>query len=114
MYGHHIKMSSSCHLEIDGQIEVLNCCLETYLRCFYSEQPNQWSRWLPWTEFSYNTGFQLAVGMTPFKAIYGRLLPTLKQFLPGEIKVPMVEEELRMRDQLLGVLKEIWNEHNTG
>lgn len=36
-------MSSSYHRESDGQSEVVNHCLETYLRCFTIVQPRQWS-----------------------------------------------------------------------
>ena len=43
--------------------------------------------------------------MTPFAAVYGRIPPTLKQFLPGEIKFPAVEEELMLHDEILGQLK---------
>ena len=96
--GTTLKMSSSYHPETNGQTEVLNHCLETYLRCFSSEQPKQWSRWLSWAEFCYNTSFQSVADMTPFKAVYGRTPLTLKQFLPGEVKVHAVAEELRVRD----------------
>ena len=102
--GTTLKMSSSYHSEADGQTEVLNHCLETYLRCFSSEQPKQWSRWLSSVEFCYNTRFQSAASMTPFKAIYGRTPPTLKQFLPGEVKVHAVAEELRVQDEILRLL----------
>ena len=103
--GTKLKMSSSHHPKTDGQTKVLNRCLETYLRCFCSEQPNHWNKWLSWAEFCYNTSFQLAAGMTIFQAIYGRTPPTLRQFLLGEIRVPAVEEDLRARDETLQQLK---------
>ena len=71
-YGYKPEMRGFYHPETDGQTGVLNCCLETYLRCFCSEQPNQWSKWLSWAEFCYNTSFQSAASMTPFQAVHGR------------------------------------------
>ena len=79
--------------------------LETYLRCFCFEQLNQWSKWLPWAEFCYNTSFQSAVGITLFEAVYGKIPPTLKWFLPGEIRVLTMEEELMLCDKILIQLK---------
>jgi len=69
-----LKMISSYHPETDGQIEVVNRCLETYLRCFVLEQPKYWVDWIPWVELWYNTTFHVTTGKTPFEVVYGRHL----------------------------------------
>lgn len=56
---------------------------QTYLRCFTSEQPQQWEKWLCWAESWYNSSHHTAVEMSPFEAVYGRPSPTLHQFFPG-------------------------------
>lgn len=101
LMGTRLRLSSAYHPQTDGQTEVLNRCLEQYLRCFTSEQPKQWGQFLHWAEYSYNTSFQSAAGLTPFESLYGRSPPTLRQFLPGEFRVPAVAEEHQDRDELL-------------
>lgn len=56
--------------QFDGQAEVVNKRLESYLRWCASEQPRSWAKWLPWAEFSYNTTPHCLIKVTPFKLVY--------------------------------------------
>ncbi|XP_050915888.1 uncharacterized protein LOC127130982 [Lathyrus oleraceus] len=103
--GTMLSMSSSYHPKTDGQTEVVNRCLEAYLRCFASEQPKEWSQWIPWAELWYNTTFHVSTGTTPFEAVYGRKPPTVVRFLQGETKVEAMAAELVDRDEALRQLK---------
>ena len=46
-----LNMSSSYHLQTDGQTERLNQCMETYLRCMTQTCPTKWSKWPTLAEF---------------------------------------------------------------
>lgn len=64
--GTDLKRSTSYHPQTDGQSEIVNKALESYLRCFARGQPKSWSKWLHWAEYSYNTSPHLATNFTPF------------------------------------------------
>jgi hypothetical protein len=72
LQGTQLHLSTTYHPQTDGQTEVVNKCLETYLRCFSSERKNQWAQWLPLTEWWYNTSYHTTTHMTPFEAVYGK------------------------------------------
>jgi hypothetical protein len=70
--------------------EVVNKCLETYLRCFSSEKKNPVAQWLPLVEWWYNTSYHTTTRMTPFEAVYGKKPPSVLSYLPGTLKVQAV------------------------
>ena len=69
-----LNMTSKYHPQIDDQTEFINKCLETYLHCFTSEQQHQWEKWLPLTEWWYDSSYHTASKMTPYEAVYGQAL----------------------------------------
>src|ERR1044072_6798517 len=80
-------------------------CLESYLRCFTTEQPKTWSYWIPWAEYWYNTTYHVSIGKSPFEVVYGRQQPKLLRYLSNETKVAAVALELQERDEALNKLK---------
>ena len=100
-----LKYSSAYHPQTDGQTEVVNKCLETYLRCFSGIKPKQWPRWLCWAEYWFNSNYNASTQVTPFKALYGRDPPTLLRSEPGVSAVEEINLLLKERDLILDELK---------
>lgn len=80
-------MSSAYHLQTDGQTEVVNRCLETYLRCMAGECPSTWVKWLPLTEWWYNTSFHSTIKMTLFVASYEYVPPFHVPYFPKDSNI---------------------------
>jgi len=83
------------------------------LRCFIADQPKTWVLWISWAEYWYNTTYHSSTGKTPFEVVYGRAVPLLTRFLPGETKVEAVRRELLDRDECLRQLKHHLNRART-
>lgn len=98
--------STTYHPQSDGQTEVVNRCLEAYLRCFVSNTPRQWATHLPWAEIWYNTSFHVSAAMMPFKALYGRDPLPLVAYNAGSTATSELDQQLCIRDALLAELKE--------
>jgi hypothetical protein len=82
------------HPQTDGQTEVVNKCLETYLWCFASDRQNQWAQWLPLVEWWYNTSYHTTTRMTPFEVVYGQNPSSVLSYMPGVSKVQEVDKNI--------------------
>ncbi|KAF5763515.1 putative nucleotidyltransferase, Ribonuclease H [Helianthus annuus] len=105
LQGTTLSFSTAYHPQTDGQTEALNKCLEMYLRCFVTDQPKEWVRFLPWAEFWYNTSFQTAAKMTPFEILYGRKPPSVSRFVKDSTGNSIIAAQLIERDAILQLLK---------
>jgi hypothetical protein len=106
LQGTKLHLSTAYHPQTHGQTEVVNKCLETYLRCFASEKKNQWAQCLPLVEWWYNTSYHTTTRMTPFEAVYGQKTPSVLSYIPGVSKVHAVDQMLTVREDILCTLKE--------
>lgn len=104
--GTKLKFSSAYHPQTDGQTEVVNRCVETYLRCVTGLKPKQWPKWLCWAEFWYNTNYHSAIKTTPFKALYGREPPVIIRGNDSLTSVDEVEKMTAERNLIIDELKE--------
>ena len=105
LQGTQLNRTTAYHPQSDGQSEIVNKSLETYLRCFINDQPRQWAKWLPWAELSYNTSPHISTNITPFMALYGRDPPPLVRIGKGETPVDSLDEQLQARDAMRDELR---------
>ncbi|KAJ7970165.1 Ty3/gypsy retrotransposon protein [Quillaja saponaria] len=103
--GVKLTMSTAYHSQIDGQSEVLNRCLETYLRCMCADMPKEWSNWLPLAKFFYNTNFHSSIQTTPYKALYGQKPPIHFPNIPGDFVIEAVDRSLIAREIAIKLLR---------
>ncbi|WOG96248.1 hypothetical protein DCAR_0415582 [Daucus carota subsp. sativus] len=105
LQGTALKHSTAYHPQTDGQTEIVNKGLESYLRCFIGGKPKSWAQWLSWAEFSYNTAPHSSTKFSPFKIVYGRDPPQLLHFGRGQTPVHSLDEMLLERDAILADLQ---------
>jgi hypothetical protein len=99
-------MSSAYHPQTNGQTEIVNKCLETYLRCSVTDKQNKWLQWLHLVEWCYNSTSHTSAKMTPFQALYGYQPPTWKELATNQTKVAPVKDLLDESQKVVQILKE--------
>ncbi|GJY39211.1 putative reverse transcriptase domain-containing protein [Tanacetum coccineum] len=70
--GTHQDMSTTYHLQTDGQSESTIQTLEDMLRACMIDFGNGWDIHLPLVEFSYNNSYHASIKAAHFEALYGR------------------------------------------
>lgn len=105
LQGVQLNFSTAYHPQSNGQTEVLNRCLETYLRCMVIDEPKQWPKWLTLAEWWYNTTYHSAIQMSPFEALYGIPPPIHIPYIPHDTNIASIEEWFQLREAKLVSLK---------
>ena len=70
--GTRLMMSTTFHLQTDGQSERTIQILEDMLRACTLNLKGSWEEHLPLVEFAYNNSYQASIQMAPYEALYGR------------------------------------------
>lgn len=105
LHGIEFLLSSSYHPETDGQTEVVNRCLECYLRCMCGNQPKDWCLWLPLAEWWYNTHYHSSTQLTPYNIVYNQPPPLHLPYLAGDSSVETVDRSMQKRENMIKELK---------
>jgi hypothetical protein len=85
--GTQLHLITAYHPQNDGQTEIVNKCLETFLMCFASDRQHQCAQWLPLAEWWYNTSYHTSTHMTSFEEVYGQNPPSVLSYMPCVYKV---------------------------
>ncbi|KAL1553698.1 hypothetical protein AAHA92_14340 [Salvia divinorum] len=105
LQGVELNLSTAYHPQSDGQTEVVNRCLESYLRCMSGDQPIDWSKCISLAEFWYNTSHHSSIDCSPFEALYGYPPLIHIPYFRGDSVVHSVDDSLGARDAMIQVLK---------
>lgn len=99
------KLSTAYHPQTDGQSEVVNRYVETYLRCMCHERLQDWSKWLTLAEYWYNTSFQFSIQKTFFEVLYNQPPPVHRPYILGSSNIDAIDKSMLIRDKVLEELK---------
>ena len=100
-----LNKSTAYHPQSDGQTEVVNRCLEVYLRCITGEKPFEWVLWLPLAEWWYNTNWHSTIGVIPYEVVYGQPSALHIPYVAGDCSVAAVDRSLQAREECITMLK---------
>nr|GEV05704.1 retrotransposable element Tf2 [Tanacetum cinerariifolium] len=80
-------------------------CLHGVPKAMVTDQDKQWSRWLSWAEYWYNTSYHTSSKATSFKILYGRDPPKIIPYETSSSPTFEVDKYLEERDRVLDDLR---------
>jgi hypothetical protein len=86
-------MSTSFHLQSNGQTECTNQENGKYLCMFCGKDQDNWAKLLPIVEFAYDSHMHLASKASPFELLYG-YQPSWASPIGRHANIPSVEQRL--------------------
>lgn len=97
-------MSSTYHPETNGQTEVMNMTIEQYLWDFIHVKPSLWVKFLPWTEYHYNTYIHSTSDFSPFQIMYGKPTLSIPAYVRVLLQIAACDPVLLEHDEILALL----------
>lgn len=99
------RLSTAFHPQTDGQTEVTNKTLETYLRHYVSPLQDNWASLLSTAQFCYNSTWHESLASTPFEVTYGYLPRSFLDVALLPVLNPAAHDFVTTRDTLLQLAK---------
>jgi len=104
--GTKLLFSTTCHPQTNGQIEVVNRSLSTFLRAFLKGNHKSWDEYLPHVEFSYNRGVHRTTKQSLFEVVYGFNPLTPLDLIPLPLETSFIHKEGESRSEFKKKLHE--------
>nr|GEX19792.1 Ty3/gypsy retrotransposon protein [Tanacetum cinerariifolium] len=100
-----LNLSTAYHPQSDGQTEVVNKCVECFMRCMTGEKPKDWVKWVPLAEYWYNTNYHSSAHTTPFEIVYGQTPNVHLPYIGGTSSLEEVDRTMQAREQAITLLQ---------
>ena len=97
-------MFSAYHLQTDGQVEFVNRCLETYLRCMVGKRPKEWVLWVYVVEWWYNAHQHSVIGTIRYQVVCGQPPSLHVPYVTANSRVEAIDRCLRTREDSIKML----------
>ena len=105
LLGYQIKLSTAYRPQSDGQTERYNQTIETYLRIYCHNNPEDWERHITLAEFAHNNRTHSSTKRAPFEITLGyspKALPETRAASTVEEVETRLNKMMMMRDEALG------------